>query len=118
MEDDEHRGMNILAAADQEGEELQEAAQVDEPEDDEDERERNKPYEGDARAGNEQRGGKDFFPADSVDSRKEIFTAGASPKPDRLSHDVQAAVSDDTGNDWIELYAYPQADEEIGRKGR
>ncbi|CBF77479.1 mRNA splicing protein SAD1 [Aspergillus nidulans FGSC A4] len=37
MEDDEHRGMNILAAADQEGEELQEAAQVDEPEDDEDE---------------------------------------------------------------------------------
>lgn len=88
------------------------------PEDDEDERERNKPYEGDARAGNEQRGGKDFFPADSVNSRKEIFTAGASPKPDRLSHDVQAAVSDDTGNDWIELYAYPQADEEIGRKGR
>ncbi|KAL5050375.1 hypothetical protein BDW71DRAFT_173734 [Aspergillus fruticulosus] len=37
MEDDERHGRNILAAVDREGEELQEAAQVDEQEDDEDE---------------------------------------------------------------------------------
>lgn len=86
------------------------------PEDDEDGRERrNKPHEEDVGAGN---GGDAFFPATSGNSRNEMFTAGVSPKSDRLSHEIRAAGSDDAGHDWIELDTYPQADEEIGRKGR
>lgn len=86
------------------------------PEDDEDEREkRDKPHEEDMGARN---GGDVLFPAIPGDSRNEMFTAGASPKYDRLSHETRATGSDDADHDWIELDAYPQADEEIGRKGR
>lgn len=86
------------------------------PEDDEDEPERrNKPHEEVVGAGN---GGDAFFPATSGDSRNEMFIAGALPEHERLSHEIWAAGSGDAGHDWIELDAYVQADEEIGRKSR
>lgn len=86
------------------------------PEDDEDERERdNRQHEGEVGAGHEQGGGDGFFPPEDI--RNELSTVGESRK-NNIESEIQVAGSSDAGNDWIELDVYPQADEEIGRKGR